>query len=100
MAYFDRFDICEAYAALESDYNMGGWLHERPSNRRRSEATHVQLHRLKFKLSPLFNGFVSLTDNGKEIYSDLVSRYNLPTADNEELHAWRTETALQEEGAI
>jgi hypothetical protein len=27
MAYFDRFDICEAYAVLEWDWNMGGWLH-------------------------------------------------------------------------
>jgi hypothetical protein len=100
MAYFDRFDICEAYAALESDYNVGGWLHERPSNRRRSEATHVQLHRLKFKPALAFNGFESLSDNGKEIYSDLVTSYNLPTIDNAELLAWRTETAFHEEGAI
>ena len=26
MPYFDRFDICEAYAVLEWDWNMGGWL--------------------------------------------------------------------------
>lgn len=45
MPYFDRFDICEAHRAIEIQYNVGGWLHERPSNRRRHEATHVQLHR-------------------------------------------------------
>jgi hypothetical protein len=94
MAYFDRFDICEAHALLESDYNVSGWLHERPSNRRRSEATHVQLHRLQFKPSPLFKGFESLSDNGKEIYSELVTRYNLPTIDNQELLTWRASESL------
>ena len=34
---FDRFDICEAHAVLEWDYNSGGWLHERPSNVRRGD---------------------------------------------------------------
>jgi len=29
VAYFDRFDICEAYAYLETDYNVGGMLQER-----------------------------------------------------------------------
>lgn len=89
MAYFDRFDICEAHEIIEADYNSGGWLHERPSNRRRMEATHVQLHRMRFRLAPGFKGFESLSDNGKEIYSDLVSRYNLPLDSNEELIAWR-----------
>jgi len=45
MPYFDRFDICEAYAVLEWDWNMGGWLQERPTNRRRMEATSIQLAR-------------------------------------------------------
>ena len=52
MPYFDRFDICEAYAVLEWDWNMGGWLQERPTNRRRMEATSVQLARLGFKPRP------------------------------------------------
>jgi len=42
------FDICQAHAQLESDYNVGGWLQERPSNRRRREATSCQLHRMKY----------------------------------------------------
>jgi hypothetical protein len=45
MTHFDRFDICEAYAVLEWDWNMGGWLQERPTNRRRMEATSIQLAR-------------------------------------------------------
>jgi hypothetical protein len=75
MPNFDRFDICEAYYAIESDYNKGGWLQERPSNQRRREATHVQLHRMQFKPAPSFNGFESLTENGKEIYLALEERY-------------------------
>lgn len=42
------FDICQAHAQLESDYNQGGWLQERPSNQRRNEASSCQLQRLKF----------------------------------------------------
>lgn len=77
MAQFDRFDICEAHYILESDYNVGGWLQERPSNRRRREATSVQLQRMQFKPSPSLS-YDSLTENGKEIYQELVTRYNLP----------------------
>lgn len=27
----DRFAICQAFYQLESDWNIGGWLRERPS---------------------------------------------------------------------
>lgn len=73
--YFDRFDICEAYLALEWDYNTSGWLPERPSNRRRMESTDVQLHRMHFRPSPMFKGFDSLSENGQEIYRNLEIRY-------------------------
>ena len=72
---FDRFDICEAYLALEWDYHVGGWLRERPSNQRRRESTDVQLTRMGFKPGMAFRGFDSLSDNGKEIYRNLQSRY-------------------------
>lgn len=42
------FDICQAHAQLESDYNVGGVLRERPSNQRRRESTSCQLSRLGF----------------------------------------------------
>jgi hypothetical protein len=29
MAYFDRFDICEAYAVLEWDWNMGCYIKDK-----------------------------------------------------------------------
>jgi len=76
MAYFDRFDICEAYAVLEWDWNMGGWLQERPTNRRRMEATSVQLARLGFKPRPYLS-FETLTENGQEIYRDAEQRFGL-----------------------
>jgi hypothetical protein len=71
MPYFDRFDICEAHYLLEVHYNLGGWLHERPSNQRRREATHVQLHRMQFKPAPS----LTLSENGQEIYATLKRRY-------------------------
>jgi hypothetical protein len=88
MAYFDRFDICQAHHALEIDYNVSGVLQERPSNRRRCMSTDFQLHRMGFKAGPMFNGFESLSDNGKDIYLELVTRYKLPTEDNDQLAAW------------
>jgi hypothetical protein len=42
------FDICQAHAQLEADYNNGGIVWERPSNRRRNESTGCQLARLRF----------------------------------------------------
>lgn len=42
------FDICQAHLQLEADYNNGGWVRERPSNRRRMESTGVQLLRMGF----------------------------------------------------
>lgn len=81
MAYFDRFDICEAYLALETDYNVGGWLRERPSNQRRREAISIQLKRIGFQPGMGFNGFRSLSENGQEIYLTTVKRLGLPSPD-------------------
>lgn len=44
----NRFNICQAYAQLESDYNLGGLLQERPSNQRRRESIGCQLARMGF----------------------------------------------------
>lgn len=81
MAYFDRFDICEAHLALEWDYNVSGVLQERPSNQRRKMSTSYQLNRMGFHAAPGFNGYDSLTDNGKEIYNELVQRWALDSAE-------------------
>jgi hypothetical protein len=73
--HFDRFDICGAHLALENDYNVGGVLYERPSNRRRNMSTGFQLARMQFKPGAAFNGFESLSENGREIYLALEMRY-------------------------
>lgn len=62
MSYFDRFDICEAHCVLEWDYNMGGWLRERPSSQRRMESTGVQLLRMQFRPRPDLSS-ETLTEN-------------------------------------
>ena len=55
MNYFDPtgdstsiFDVCHAYQLLEANYNVGGWLRERPSNRRRIESIGCQLARIGY----------------------------------------------------
>jgi len=77
MAEWDRFDICEAHCVLEWDYNRGGWLPERPSNRRRMESTGVQINRIGFRPAPVLD-YDTLSPNGQEIYHELVARYGLP----------------------
>ncbi len=54
----DRFAICQAFAQLEADYNIGGMLQERPSNQRRRESIGVQLHRMGYS-NPF--GWVDIT---------------------------------------
>lgn len=75
VADFDRFDICEAHYQIEVDYHVNGWLRERTSNQRRMEATHVQLHRLGFRVGAGSQGYESLTENGQAIYDELERRY-------------------------
>jgi hypothetical protein len=77
MAQFDRFDIVEAHCVLEWDYNLGGWLHERPSNQRRRASTGVQLHRMKFRARADLC-FDNLSENGQEIYLGNVLKLGLP----------------------
>lgn len=72
MAYFDRFDICEAYACLENDWNAGGMLHER----RRAFSVGVQLHRMAFKARPNLDT-TTLSPNALEIYNLAAERMML-----------------------
>jgi len=77
-AEFERFDICAAHAAIETHYNVGGWLRERASNRRRNEATAVQLHRMGYRGAP---GAEDLpTENARAIYRNLEIRYGFPVS--------------------
>ena len=81
----NRFTICQAYAQLEADYNVGGWLRERPSNQRRRESIGVQLSRIGYS-NPY--GWVDIEagpgedegedDEVREVYMCAVLRLNLP----------------------
>ena len=73
----DRFDIAEAHAVLEWDYNVGGWLRERPTNKRRMEATSYQLDRIGFHARADLC-YDTLTEDGKEVYLTNVMRLRLP----------------------
>jgi hypothetical protein len=85
MAQFDRFDICEAYLALEMDFNVGGWLRERASCRWRSESVGVQLARMGFKPGCSWDGYESLSENGKEIYDAFCDAHGLTRVRTETL---------------
>ena len=81
-----RFSICQAYAQLESDYNVGGVLRERPSNQRRRESVGVQLSRIGYSHPYVWvaiEAAPSDEDDGndgevREIYMHAVLRLNLP----------------------
>ena len=79
MAEWDRFDICFAHQALENDWNLDGMLQERPSNRRRSESTGRQLHRMRFYTDIAGGGsFGGLeSDNEREIYVNALIKFGL-----------------------
>lgn len=78
---FRRRDVMEAHYAIEVHYHEGGWLHERPSNVRRREATHVQLFRMGFKPRQSSRDvYDDLTFNGRAIYHELEKRYGFVPA--------------------
>lgn len=83
------FDICQAHQQLEADYNMGGWLRERPSNVRRNESTSCQLHRMKYhdayrhvEIYEAYGGEPG-DDDVRDIYILNVLKWNLPTTAKE-----------------
>ena len=82
----NRFSICQAYAQLEADYNIGGCLRERPSNQRRRESICVQLSRIGFSN---YHDWIDIEaepseddddddSEVREVYMRAVLRLNLP----------------------
>lgn len=90
MATFDRFDICAAHAALESDWNHNGMLRERPSNARRRESTACQLWRMGYRPAPSFRGgFEGLeSDNQREIYVNALQAFGLRPDQHDPITKW------------
>lgn len=80
------FDICQAHLQLEADYNLGGWLQERPSNKRRMEATSVQLQRMGYRpgsrwveiCAPHDPSDDSGDEDVRDIYLQNVLKWSLP----------------------
>ena len=68
-AEWDRFDICAAYARLESDYNVGGILRERG----RPYSIGVQLHRMQYRPG----ASDGMTPNAWAVYRVAESRLGL-----------------------
>lgn len=85
------FDIAQAHCQLESDYNVGGWVHERPSNQRRMESTSCQLLRLQFEPRGRWvDIYTERDENGdsgdedvKDIYIQNVLKWGLPITPEE-----------------
>lgn len=66
---WDRFDIVEAHYAFCCDHHEGQW-----------SELYARLCRIQryFKPGIGFRGFASLTENGQEIYSQLVLKHQQP----------------------
>jgi len=58
--YFDRFDICEAYAMYDMLWGPTEYA--------------ARLHRIKFRASPL-RSLENMSENAKEIYGRLVREH-------------------------
>lgn len=76
------FDICQAHAQLEADYNIGGIVRERPSNSRRNMSTGCQLHRMRFNPGMFWVDILAEDDtegeNVRDIYLINVLKWGLP----------------------
>ena len=63
--YFDRFDICEAHYVFAMLWHggMGCKLYSK----------FAQFERIQFRPSPSLSGPENLTENGREIYEQLLA---------------------------
>lgn len=82
------FSICQAHQQLEADYNQGGILWERPSNRRRNASTGVQLNRMEFSSGAWWVDICNPKESDdpadeevRDIYLRNVLMWNLPMDD-------------------
>lgn len=86
------FDICQAHAQLESDYNVDGIVFERPSNKRRRASTGCQLSRMQYDPGCRWVDICSEEqgdpgdDDVRDIYLINVIRWGLPM--DEQMHAF------------
>ena len=73
--YYNKFDIIEAHYAFYTDYHSGQWS---------DFYTRQCKIRKYFTPSISWEGYESLTDNGKDIYDQLVVKHeDIWTSDQE-----------------
>ena len=79
------FSIAQAHAQLEADYNVGGILRERPSNRRRNISTGSQLARMRYRnpfywvdICAPFDDSAPDDEDVRDIYMRNVLKWGLP----------------------
>lgn len=97
----DRFAICQAYQQLEADYNVDGWVRERPSNQRRNESIGIQLMRMGYENLHSYTDICAVPDpengdpfddNVRFIYLHKVLEWDLPIDEDMMLAIKRTFT--------
>jgi hypothetical protein len=76
--------VCQAHLQLESDYNEGGILRERPSNQRRNASTNWQLSRMLYSNPSVWVDICTdergddFDDDVRDIYLLNVLKWGLP----------------------
>lgn len=104
------FDICQAHQQLEADYNVGGMLRERQSNRRRNESTGCQLLRMRYESAGRWveiypqddDATADMEDAGddhvRQIYMMNVLKWRLPVTEDEKafMRGYWTKDFLQQ----
>ena len=66
MTYWDRFDICEAWYVYAMLHHGGQWSPE--------YRIFGRLDAMRFRPRPSLNDETSLSENGREIYAQLVAK--------------------------
>ena len=74
--YFDRFDVCAAYAQLKLFYGEAQIFRLRPSWPNRSKSVGIVLNRLRW-YDPHAGRYDRLSENAKAIYDAFVKRHTL-----------------------
>lgn len=88
--YYDKFDIVEAHYCFCCDFYNG-----------QACPLYAKQCRIRryYTPSPLFNGFDSLSDNGKEIYRALCQKYKFNTKYTNKFKRRAAQLSIQMMGA-
>ena len=71
MPYFDRFDIVSAHHTFYSEHHSGQFSDGY------SRLCRIEESPIRFRPGAAWNGYQSLSENGKEIYQELCDRHGV-----------------------